>query len=268
MAIVYPEYLVMVGLRQRRVLKPGGILLELGMQNWGGDVLLETLFKDTRATPDEIAKVTAIAEADKNSTKITDFYYRRALGCSGAESIDPGEAASTYKLDLNYAIPPKSPRNYYDIVTNSGTGEHVFDVCQFFENAHDLTKPGGLMMHAMPWSGWHDHGFYSFHPGFYLDLARANGYTLVDMAVGGVGCAFFVRLKDKKARTMFTAQLWVSGDNIVDLNGFKVQMQHITLCTVLRKGKTKQSFRIPTQRRYQASLKNPKTTPTRIDFLK
>ena len=267
MAIVYPEYIVMVGLKKRRLLKPKGTLLELGKQNWGGDIPLDTLLKDARATQAEIADIEAIAADDLNSTKLTDYYYRRALGFSKVESLDPGEADSTYKFDLNLPCSRSQFRyGQYDMVTNSGTGEHVFDTCQFFRNVHEVTKPGGLMMHAMPWSGWHDHGFYSYHPGFYRDIARANGYTLVDMAVGGVGCSFFIRIKDKLAAAHFIAEFHAASDNIVNLNGFTAQMQHVTICTVFRKGKTNRPFQIPIQGRYVANLKNPKTTRTKIAF--
>ena len=37
------------------------------------------------------------------------------------------------------------------------------------------------MVHAMPFIGWIDHGFYSFHPTFYWDLAAQNNYRVALM---------------------------------------------------------------------------------------
>jgi hypothetical protein len=61
---------------------------------------------------------------------------------------------------------------------NLGTAEHVCNVLQVFKTIHDFTLPSGLIVQALPFSGWVDHGFYNFNPTFYWDLAAANGYVM------------------------------------------------------------------------------------------
>jgi hypothetical protein len=64
---------------------------------------------------------------------------------------------------------------------NNGTAEHVFNVGQLFKTMHERTKPLGLMLHDGPFTGWVNHGFYTFQPTLYLDLAAANDYELLAM---------------------------------------------------------------------------------------
>lgn len=68
----------------------------------------------------------------------------------------------------------------WDIVTNFGTSEHVFNQFAFMKNCHDLTKPGGISLHALPVASGMDHGFFNYHPTFFRSLAIANDYEILD----------------------------------------------------------------------------------------
>ena len=68
----------------------------------------------------------------------------------------------------------------WDIVTNFGTSEHVFNQFAFMKNCHDLTKPGGISLHALPVASGMDHGFFNYHPTFFRSLAIANNYEILD----------------------------------------------------------------------------------------
>ena len=68
----------------------------------------------------------------------------------------------------------------WDIVTNFGTSEHVFNQFAFMKNCHDLTKTGGVSLHAVPVSSGMDHGFFNYHPTFFRSLAIANNYEILD----------------------------------------------------------------------------------------
>lgn len=70
----------------------------------------------------------------------------------------------------------------FDLVTNLGTAEHCFNQFAVFKNLHDLCKPGGIMIHALPAQGNVNHGFYGYNPRFFADLAAANGYEIVDLS--------------------------------------------------------------------------------------
>ena len=103
-------------------------------------------------------------------------------------SFDVCPALKTELLDLNFDGLPAKYRNYYDVVTNFGTTEHIFNQWNCFSVIHGATKVGGTMYHVLPATGYLDHGYYCYTPLFFRDLAKANGYEIVDMfmAIAGV----------------------------------------------------------------------------------
>lgn len=98
-----------------------------------------------------------------------------AMGCTEYEAID-GNGGGTMLLDLN--LPLHHLRRQFDLVTDFGTSEHVFDVGQVWRTIHQLLKPGGLVAFDKPGQGFPEHGFYNFHETFFRDFARANGYRI------------------------------------------------------------------------------------------
>ena len=81
------------------------------------------------------------------------------------------------KVDLNLDL---ERTDSWDIVTNFGTSEHMFNQFAFMKNCHDLTRQGGVSLHALPVSSGMDHGFYNYHPTFFRSLAIANNYEILD----------------------------------------------------------------------------------------
>src|SRR5215467_10326298 len=73
------------------------------------------------------------------------FYSLFSLGPYA--SIDAVDERATYRLDLN--LPVKSLPEF-DVVTNFGTTEHVFNIGEAFRTIHNLTKPGGVSLHCVP----------------------------------------------------------------------------------------------------------------------
>jgi hypothetical protein len=100
------------------------------------------------------------------------------FGADSYRSIDLTDPKADYAADLNYPLPRSFGR--YDVVTNFGTTEHVFNIGQSFANIHRLLKVGGVQLHTLPSFGCIDHGFYNIHPCAYVDMARANHYEIVD----------------------------------------------------------------------------------------
>ena len=45
---------------------------------------------------------------------------------------------------------------------------------------HDLTRHGGIMVHALPAQGMMNHGLVNYNFKFFWMLARSNGYTFID----------------------------------------------------------------------------------------
>lgn len=112
-----------------------------------------------------------------------EFY--QALGFKDYLALDVNTDMDAVIVDLNEPVPAGSLQlGWYDLVTNNGTGEHIFDQAMVFKNVHDLCKAGGIMLHVLPFSPWINHGFYCFQPILFRDLAAANGYEIVLVQIG------------------------------------------------------------------------------------
>lgn len=92
-------------------------------------------------------------------------------------SIDINGQDGALPLDLNEELPDLGQ---FDLVTNYGTSEHIKDQYQVFRNVHNLTRIGGMMVHAVPcYDFWPFHGLYGYRDGFFKHLALANEYGVL-----------------------------------------------------------------------------------------
>ena len=99
--------------------------------------------------------------------------------------LDTSGEFGAITLDLNFEPLPDEHVAAYDLVTNHGTTEHIFNQAHAFTVIHDLTCKGGLMMHALPYTGYTVHGFFNYTPKLFWALAAANGYELIDVSGRG-----------------------------------------------------------------------------------
>lgn len=111
---------------------------------------------------------------------VPGFY--RQLGFEKYDAVDL-DGNGTVKANLNTLVFEKH-KERYDLVTNNGTGEHIFDAAAIFINAHEFCKVGGVMLHVLPWINWRNHGFYNFNPILFSDVAKANGYEILMIYAG------------------------------------------------------------------------------------
>ena len=98
-------------------------------------------------------------------------------------SFDISGGGGSLKTDLRDPI-DNSFYNRFDIVTNSGTTEHVSPLdgqYECFKNVHLCTKVNGIMVHMIPFSGLelpgHCQIFYTNE--FFETLAKLNKYKLI-----------------------------------------------------------------------------------------
>ncbi len=105
------------------------------------------------------------------------FYSLFGLGPYA--SIDAIDERATYRIDLSN---PVESIPEFDVVTNFGTTEHVFNIGEAFRSIHQLTKPGGVSLHCVPCFAFINHGFYNIHPNLFVEMARANDYSVVDFS--------------------------------------------------------------------------------------
>lgn len=108
----------------------------------------------------------------------TDSLYR-ALGFQtdylDVERVRGGEIIH----DLNEPLPDHMV-GAYDVVIDSGTLEHCFNVGQAMKNVASAVRVGGIVNHGNPMV-MINHGFYNFSPQFYYEFYIANGFKIIDM---------------------------------------------------------------------------------------
>lgn len=126
----------------------------------------------------------AVCELGDQIVTHTDPHYpARALyeelDCGRYEAID-GNARGTLTIDLNQPIEEWMAYadfvGKFNLVTDFGTGEHVFDQAQVWRTLHKLCAPGALIAYDRPISGYAVHGFYAINECLIRDLAAANAY--------------------------------------------------------------------------------------------
>lgn len=103
------------------------------------------------------------------------------LGCGRYESID-GNGRGTVTLDLNRSLSAQGCDHLvgaFDLVTDFGTGEHVFDQAQVWRTIHALVKVGGYIAFDRPTAGYPTHCYYLVDECLVRDIARANAYEIV-----------------------------------------------------------------------------------------
>jgi len=100
------------------------------------------------------------------------------FGYDEYRSIDLRDSRADWRCDLNY---PVDIPERFDMITNFGTAEHIFNISEVFRSMHVLLREGGVQLHVMPVFGDVNHGFYNIHPTVYLDLAKANDYVIEDI---------------------------------------------------------------------------------------
>ena len=110
-----------------------------------------------------------------------DFY--EGLGLQ-YQCVDTDGKFGALTLDINFDKVPIEHKGQYDFVTNHGTTEHLINQLNAFQMIHDFTKCGGYMLHALPFLGQVDHGFFNYQPNLFDSLARYNSYRTLGVWVG------------------------------------------------------------------------------------
>lgn len=152
-----------------------------------------------------------------------DFYQLQ--GFTQYLALDVNERMDAVVCDLNEPI-DLNVLGQFDLVTDNGTGEHLFDQAQVWWNHHSLVRRGGVLLKIMPFTPWFNHGFYNFNPIIYRDVAAANNYewlflwicdrvhTPVDIPTG-LGSWAFVEKRPKGLTQYLAGSQWSTDMYIV-----------------------------------------------------
>lgn len=98
-------------------------------------------------------------------------------------AIDVDGSPGAIFLDLNVDSVPPTHWQRYALVTNCGTTEHVINQMNAMAVIHDLTAPGGIMLHNLPAQGYFNHGLVNYNPKFFWALAKANDYKWLSLSL-------------------------------------------------------------------------------------
>ncbi len=115
-------------------------------------------------------------DSDQPAKGSQEFFYS-LFGLGPYSSADYFDPSARFRLDLNR---PCQALQQFQVVTNFGTSEHVFNVGQSFATTHEFLADNGVALFVLPTFGHIDHGFYNIHPTLYQDMALANNYTIED----------------------------------------------------------------------------------------
>lgn len=245
MAISQSEYTFLSLLSQLSLFSESPTILEFGEQHWHGDVSIKDVEQDidifatnqAEAIRQDLSRLVHRQDEKKNFD-MAKIVYRLFFNYQSLTAIDLHGTEASLPLDLNHAI---SLDRKFDISINFGTGEHVFNVCQFFKTIHDYTQAGGIMLHVMPFLGWMDHGFFNFQPTFYWDLAESNNYELVAFLF--IREKEFLAFENREAVTKYLMAMYLEPQkcSVVPSNAY----------VALRKPQESASFQIPMQKFFQ-----------------
>ena len=105
-------------------------------------------------------------------------------------SIDVNGEDGALQIDLTKPIQDPKLLSNFDIITNSGTTEHVSDQFECFKNLHNICKERGLFIHMVPSVKYKNrdpltgasifHGRYNYDFDFFRGLSLACGYKILD----------------------------------------------------------------------------------------
>ena len=100
----------------------------------------------------------------------------RLLGAEGVHVMDVSSFEGADILhDLNVPVGPQY-ESKFDVVFDSGTLEHIFDLPTALTSISRMVPVGGQVILMNPCSNAVDHGFYSISPTLYFDFFRINGF--------------------------------------------------------------------------------------------
>ena len=181
---------LMIRLRQGDFIATPGAVIEIGAQQLSNEFLrardrmefLGRLFGVTTKLDLPVPQAVEIVDGGVEPLPETAPMARQFWEWLGFQyaSIDIDGSPDSIPLDLNYDVLPDRARKKFDVVTNFGTTEHIANQFNAFKVIHDLTAPGGIMIHAVPAQGLVNHGLLKYNPKWFWMLARSNEYRWLD----------------------------------------------------------------------------------------
>ena len=142
-------------------------------------------------TPPELAALAARYRPDLSNGGAglahgdhADAFLKRFLDVAELQAMDHSAyEGATVTHDLNVPV-PEPLHAQYDVVIDSGTLEHVFNLPVALANCMTLVKPGGTLFLCTPANNMCGHGFYQISPELFFRVFKdVNGFALTRMVL-------------------------------------------------------------------------------------
>ena len=185
-------------LAEKRLIKRGSRILDIGSQN-----LYNATPETIRSFVEQFGRIEDETRFANEAKRISYFstprpgertaFIAELLDLVDMEYLgyDVCPSPGTEIFDLNIQRLPEAKRNYFDIILNFGTTEHLINQLNAFEVMHDAMQLGGISYHQLPSVGWIDHGYFNYKGLFIDDLVKANDYEVVDKLFTTAGVSDF-----------------------------------------------------------------------------
>lgn len=190
---------------------------------------LEDLVKWAKEMKFNLRSIEKAFTSEKDEFKrkgfITDRTFFQSIGFNNVDSIDCNDYEQcSIVYDLNTDI-PKGLYNKYDLILDSGTSEHIFNLPKVLENYFKMLKVGGRIIHILPASNHIDHGFYMFSPTLFYDYYSANNWKIID--------SLFIKSNSKHERQPWDIYKYEPGKlDVLACGGFRkgIYLSFIVAC--------------------------------------
>lgn len=167
--------------------------------------------------------------------------FYKLLGIDEYTSIDSNGEHGSIQHDWNTSFNDQKLFNQFDVVTDFGSAEHVFNIVEPYKTLHKLCKQGGLIVISQ--ALWGGNGFFLMDRPFIDGIAAANNYKVISISYvvctkettkNGSNYQFHIPMNSSLIRT-------------IDLN----KVVSIQISAVMEK-RDNEEFKIPYEGRMQA----------------
>ncbi|MDJ0688922.1 MAG: class I SAM-dependent methyltransferase [Xenococcaceae cyanobacterium MO_188.B32] len=113
---------------------------------------------------------------------IRDFFS--SLGFDEFKAIDFSDyEGADIVHNLNNINLPEKYHSIADLIFDTGTLEHCFNIPNALQNIHKILKENGVIVHVHPVNGYVDHGFYQISPTLLHDYYGTNQYKILGFVI-------------------------------------------------------------------------------------
>lgn len=174
-------------LADQAYIRRGARMMDVGTQNilYVEEAAAIEFVRNLRSrplTPDDVDSIKRVCyfSTPRPGERTAFLHELLALTDVAYESIDIVDGLKTTIFDLNFDTAPQEWRGAFDLVINCGTLEHVIHQYNALTFMHEVLSQGGIWFDQPPSVGFLNHGYHNYHPLFYLDMAAANSYELLE----------------------------------------------------------------------------------------